>query len=74
MMVEGAQWDKVNDDLMDQLNEISQRFEAAKRGLGLVNKLSKGPSKTKHTSRIMGNMNRIRGMLRRVEQKLALVM
>ena len=57
---------------LDSLDEISKRFDAAKRGLGLVNKLSPGPSKKKHASRILGNLNRIRGLLRRVENQLAL--
>ena len=57
---------------LDSLDEISKRFDAAKRGLGLVNKLSPGASKKKHASRILGNLNRIRGLLRRVENQLAL--
>lgn len=70
-LVEGAGAANVDDFLMGQLEEVSQRFEAAKRGLGLVNKLPKGPSRAKHSSRILGNMNRIRGLLRRVEKELS---
>lgn len=62
----------VEGDMMAQMDELSKRFEAAKRGLGLVNKLSPGPTKSKHMSRIMGNLNRIRGMLRQVEKQIVL--
>ena len=57
--------------LIQQLDVVMKQFEAAKKGLGLVNKLSPGPSRAKHSSRIMGNMNRIRAGVKRAEKALA---
>lgn len=56
----------VEGDLAQQLEELSRRFEAAKRGLGLTNKLQPGPQKVENRRRIMGNLNTIRAMLARV--------
>lgn len=60
----------LSDEAYAMLNTIEQRLGAAKRGLGIVNKLSPGPSKTKHASRVMSNMNAIRGQLARVSKIL----
>lgn len=59
------------DQTMKDMEDVSKRFEAARRGLGLVNKLQAGPSKKKHGARVLGNLNRIRGLLRRLEKQLA---
>lgn len=61
------------DTLMADMEDLSGKFEAARRGLGLVNKLAAGESKSKHAKRVMGNLNRIRAQLRRVEKQLAIV-
>ena len=61
------------DQVMADMEDLSGKFQAARRGLGLVNKLAAGESKTKHAKRIMGNLNRIRAQLRRVEKQLAIV-
>lgn len=53
-------------DIEQQLAELTKRMEAARRGLGLVNKFPAGPSRTEHRKRIMGNLNTIRAMLGRV--------
>ncbi|MNL51319.1 hypothetical protein D3C87_1744080 [compost metagenome] len=42
------------------LDEMTQRFEAARRALGLVNKLQDGPTKKKHASRVLSQMNTFR--------------
>lgn len=60
----------VDGDLGDQLGILSKRFEAAKRGLGIVNRLPAGPVKTEHARRVMSNLNSIRAMLTRVTRNL----
>lgn len=57
--------------LESELDKINQMFNAARKGLGLVNKLPYGDSKLKHTRRVMGNLNRIRGSLRRLESQMS---
>lgn len=57
--------------LEQNLEEIEHRFAAARRGLGLVNKLPNGESKTFHRKRIMGNLNRIRVLLAQVQAAVA---
>jgi len=46
--------------------QIEKMMDAAKRGLGLVNKLKSGEQKKKHASAVLSNMNKIRGALRRL--------
>lgn len=59
------------EEVMAAMDQVMKQMDAAKRGLGLVNKLSDSPSRTKNRSRVMGNMNRIRGNIRRIEKMLA---
>lgn len=49
-----------NDDLFD----LETKMDAAKRGLGLANRLT-GPSKKQHLARILGNLNQIRAAIKR---------
>jgi len=56
------------DELMMAMDAVMKQLDAARRGLGLVNKLGDSPSRTTNRSRIMGNLNKIRGNLRRVEK------
>ena len=51
------------------MDELSKRFEASRRAMGLANKLS-GPSKKKHLSRILGIMNKLRAGLRYLEKNI----
>lgn len=60
----------VEGDFEAQMAELSKRFDAAKRGLGIVNKLPNGPQKTMHARRVMINLNQIRAMLARVTSAL----
>ena len=46
------------------LFQLEKMMGAAKRGLALANQL-RGPSKKEHMSRVLSNMNRIRGALQR---------
>lgn len=52
------------------IEEISRRFEAARRALGLVNKLSDGPTKKRHAARVMANMNIIRNYMNLLMRQL----
>jgi hypothetical protein len=45
------------------LEQIEQMLDAAKRGLGIANKLKKPSEKKKHASAVMSNLNKIRGAL-----------
>ena len=58
-------------DLEQQLEEITKRMNAAYRGMGIVNRMQDSASRTRHRSRIMSNLNVIRGMLSRVLKKQA---
>lgn len=51
---------------IDDLLEAVGRYEAARRALGIVNKLTPGPTKAKHVSRIMGNMNKLRALVNKL--------
>lgn len=42
---------------------IEKQIEAARRGLGIVNKLKPGPDKVKHAKRVMSNLNKLRSKL-----------
>lgn len=52
------------------LDDLSKRFEAAKRGLQLVNKLSVGMTKLKHTQRVMSNLSTLRSEILNLEKKV----
>lgn len=56
------------DSLFD---ETARMLDAAKRGLGLTNKLGDSASRTRFRSRVMGNLNRIRAKLARITKALA---
>lgn len=57
-------------DIMIAMDRVMRQMEAAKRALGLTNKLEPGPSRKEHRARIMSNMNKIRANLKRIEQML----
>jgi len=54
----------------DDLDDLSKKFDAAKRGLGLVNKLSMGMTKLKHTQRVMSNLSNLRSEILNLEKKV----
>ena len=58
------------EEVMAAMETVMKQMEAARRGLGIVNKLADSPSRTRNRSRVMGNMNRIRANLRRIEKML----
>lgn len=57
-------------DIESMFDETVKMLNAAKRGLGLTNKLSDSASRTRFRSRIMGNLNRIRAKLARITKAL----
>jgi hypothetical protein len=56
-------------DLGSMFDEAVKRLEAARRGLGLVNKLPPGDERKANRSRIMGNLNRIRALVDRITKE-----
>lgn len=52
------------------LDVAIERMAAAKKALGIVNKLQPGDFRAKHASRVLSNLNKIRGLVRRLEQKI----
>lgn len=64
LLVESADTDNLFD-------ETARMLAAAKRGLGIANKLKKPEDRKKNRSRIMGTMNKLRAQLKRIEQAIA---
>ena len=64
--------DDHNGPLEKQFDEVFQRLQAAKRGLGLANKLETPQERKFHKARVMGNMNKIRHMLYNIQKTLGL--
>lgn len=63
---ESSLMNKIESDL----DELSRKFEAAKRGLSIVNRLSMGMTKLKHTQRVMSNLSNLRTDLLKLENKV----
>ena len=57
--------------LNKNLDVVIKQMEAAKRGLSIVSKLTPGEDRAKHASRVMTNMNKIRGNMRRIENSIS---
>ncbi len=57
--------------LMKTLDTAIFQFKAAKRGLSIISKLPVGENRKKHASRVMINMNKIRGSISRANKQLA---
>jgi len=49
--------------------EISKMFDAAKRALGLANKLRDPTEKKKHVSQVMSGLNKIRAAVHKLEKQ-----
>ena len=56
-------------EIGDLLNDALVKYNAAKRGLGITNKLRDPADRAQHRSRIMGNLNRLRASVRKIEQQ-----
>lgn len=50
---------------------LEKQIEAARKGLGIVNKLKAGPDKVKHAARVMSNLNKLRAKLKKLKKELA---
>lgn len=61
----------VAETLEDQLAMVSKQFDAARRALGIVNRLTPGPTKAKHNARVMGFLNRIRSSMALLSSTIA---
>lgn len=59
-----------SDLLFVQMTKACDQFEACRRAMSLANKLSAGPTKARHMSRIMSALNRIRGAIARIEKSI----
>jgi len=57
-------------DLRKEFGQAVFRFEAAKKGLGIANKLRNPEDKKKHLSRVMSNINVLRNMVNRLEKEV----
>ena len=58
-------------DVFSQFAEVSKMMQAAKRGMGLTNKIKDPAMRAKHKSQVMSNMNRIRAAVNRVGKGIA---
>lgn len=57
-------------EIGDMLNDALVKYNAAKKGLGISNKLRDPAQRAVHRSRIMANLNSLRALVRRIEQSL----
>ena len=53
-------------DPEEQLTKLGTMFDAARRALGLVNKLEDGETKQRHKSRVFSNLNKLRAASNRI--------
>ena len=59
----------MEDDHSD-LDVLLKQMDAAKRGMSIVSKLKPGEDRGKHASRVMTNMNKIRGRIKTLQRKI----
>ena len=64
------QEEPVRDDVIAAMDNIIKQMEAAKNAMVILNQMSDSPSRTKNRSRVMGNLNRIRGSFQRVTKMM----
>ncbi len=57
-------------DVNALFDEASKMLAAAKRGLGIANKLKDPEGRKKNRSRIMGTLNKLRGSLSRIAKAI----
>jgi hypothetical protein len=60
----------VTSELLSLMDATMKQFAAAKRGLGIANRLKTPEDKKKHRSRIMGTMNRIRAAITKIQKMM----
>ncbi len=59
-----------SDEIVSAMELIVKQMDAAKRGMAILNKMGDSPHRTKNRSRVMGNLNKIRGSLQRVTKMM----
>ncbi len=62
--------DSIGSDVHKQLADAIAKLNAAKRGLGLVNKLRPGQDKAKHAIRVMSNLNKLRAAVQQLNKQV----
>jgi hypothetical protein len=58
-------------DVFVQMAEVNKMMQAAKRGMGLTNKIKDPGKRAMHKSTVMSNMNRIRAAVKRIGKAVA---
>lgn len=53
-----------------QLEIVQHKVEVARKALGIANRLKDPAQRKEHKGRVLGHLNRLRGLLRRVEAQL----
>lgn len=56
--------------LMDLMGDAILRFTAARKGMGIVNKLKNPAERKKHASKVMSNINKLRGLMNRLDKAI----
>lgn len=51
----------------DRWCEVSRAYAAARRALGIVNRLRPGQTRARHVSRVMANLNRCRAEFKKYQ-------
>lgn len=69
--IEPIKDDSSYDELMNLMGDAILKFNAARKGIGLVNKLKNSEERKKHRSAVMSNMNKLRGLMQRIDKKIA---
>lgn len=64
-LVEDLSWD-AGKPLEDQLGQAISQFDAARRALGIANRLQNPEDRAKHKMRIMAMLNRLRASMNRL--------
>lgn len=62
--------DTMIQSLVDIMADAEKRYAAAKKGLSLVSKLKAGPERSKHFSRILSNMNKLRAYNNKINKSV----
>lgn len=64
-IVEDFSWD-AGKPLDDQLGQAISQFDAARRALGIANRLQNPQDRAKHKQRVMAMLNRLRASMNRL--------
>lgn len=62
--------ESVDERLLADLDETMKRFEAAKKGMKIVWRFPPGEDRVKHSKRVLINMNKIRGLISRIQKQI----